>query len=299
MKPCGACNSYLIKANLKFQIDLASSSTKINGELHMPFDRKTDCIALTNYSPDVIILAGNGAIEVEDGLNCWDILKNTMNEIGITGPDGYKEPEEGLTWLAANIDFMGRTVNFNEADDPLLQLKKQIVGILQNYETKPRAMYCTCCNKHFKIQDSASILILTTNWDLGLFLNFRNVIQLHGRCDYPKQAILPLQNLSRLMAKETSDLKALNAGFIPGPFLQRCLNRTQKLIFWGTGLNDYDAALWHFLRGFASEKNARNTDLEIGIASKDTEGFINMSKRIGKYFPRISINNCVCKMVPH
>ncbi len=299
MKTCNDCTSWLKKAPPHNQIKLENSFTKINGELHLAFDRSTDCSILANYSPDVIILAGDGAIEVDGDTNCWSILNKAMSNIGIIGPDGYKEPAEGLTWLAANLDFLSRTVNFDESEDPLLQLKAKIVGELCNCNSLPRNMYCVCCNKHFKVNDSHSVLILTTNWELGLFLNFKNVIQLHGRCDYPKQAVLPLQNLSRLMARDLEDLRRLNAGFLPSTFLKKSLNRAKYLVFWGSGINDYDAALWHFLHGFAREKHERTANLEIGIAAKDREGFVEMTKKIGKYFPAIPINNCVCKMIPH
>lgn len=101
MKTCTACESSLIKAN--FKIDLASSSTKIDGEFHLPFDRKTDCTALTNYLPDVIILAGNGAIEVKVGrvlaFEGWGVIVWTtpfvrrapsINEIFFSG---YRVPD--------------------------------------------------------------------------------------------------------------------------------------------------------------------------------------------------------------
>src|SRR5579862_5617244 len=188
MKICDACANWIKKTSLRNQINLENSFTKIDGELHLPFDQSTDCSILGNYSPDIIILAGNGAVEVQGNFCCWDILKNIMSKLKIIGPNDFKEPAQGLTWLAANLDFISRTVNFDENNDALVQLKGQIIGELSKCSTKPRDMCCAGCNKIFKLNDSQSMLILTTNWDSGLLSNYQNVIQLHGRCDYPKQA---------------------------------------------------------------------------------------------------------------
>ena len=40
---------------------------------------------------------------------------------------------------------------------------------------------------------------------------------------------------------------------------------TKNFIFWGAGLNDYDGALWHFLRGFLAE----NPSVKVGIATRN------------------------------
>lgn len=296
---CKECVNWIKKVNPQHQIIVENSFTKINGKLHLPFGQSTACNVLKAYCPEVIILAGDGAIEIDGNISCWDVLKNKMVEIGIVGTDGYAEAAEGLTWLAANLDFISRTVSFDELGDPLLDLKAKIVGELCSYKSNPRKMYCSRCNKFFQVGDSDKILILTTNWELGLFHYFKNVIQLHGRCDYSRQTVLPLQNLSRLMAKDTSDLKRLNAGFLPSLFLKKCLNRARYIVFWGSGVNEYDAALWHFLHGFAREKHERTTNLEIGIADKDAGSFINKVPKVSKYFPGIPINNCICQMVPH
>jgi hypothetical protein len=131
---------------------------------------------------------------------------------------------------------------------------------------------------------------------LGLFSHFQNVIQLHGRCDHPKSAILPQENISSLMAKDLQDLKKLGARFLPSTFLEKCFKKVNKVIFWGTKLNDYDAPLWHFIHSlYGSDKQKK--DLQIGVAAKNSEGFQNLSEQIGRYFPRIPINNCICSLL--
>ena len=171
--------------------------------------------------------------------------------------------------------------------------KIRIIQALQPYETLPRQLHCYTCSKHHVVPASERILFLTTNWDLGLFKKFPNVIQLHGRCDYPEQAVLPLQNISVLMAQTIKDLERLNCGILPGTFLKQCLNKTKNFVFWGAGLNDYDGALWHFLRGFLAE----NPFVKVGIATRnDPESVKKTRKRVLRFFPPFQPNDCLCDM---
>ena len=156
-------------------------------------------------------------------------------------------------------------------------------------------MCCHACTKHHVVPVSGKILILTTNWDLGLFKKFPNVIQLHGRCDYPEQAILPLQNISALMVQTVEDFERLKGGILPGPFLQKCLNKTKNFIFWGAGLNDYDGVLWHFLRGFL----AQNFLVKIGIATKNDPVSLKQAReKVLRFFPPLEPKDCLCEMIP-
>ena len=59
-------------------------------------------------------------------------------------------------------------------------------------------------------------------------------------------------------------------------------------------MNDYDAALWHFLRGFL-RSNSRN--VQIGIAARNIARFEEGKKRVQRFFPSIPINDCLCGML--
>jgi len=97
------------------------------------------------------------------------------------------------------------------------------------------------------------------------------------------------------MPQTTQDLERLNCGISPGPFLQQCLNKTKNFIFWGAGLNDYDGALWHFLRGFL----AQNPLVKVGIAARnDPESIEKARKRVLRFFPPLRPKDCLCDMLP-
>lgn len=177
----------------------------------------------------------------------------------------------------------------------ITDIKTRIIRALQSCKTLPREIYCHACSKHHTVPVSEKILILTTNWDLGLFKKFPNVIQVHGRCDYPEQAILPIQNISALMPQTMQDLERLNCGILPGPFFQKCLNKTKNFIFWGTALNVYDSVLWHFLRGFL----AVNPSVRLGISTKnDPESIEKTQKKVLRFFPPLQPEKCLCDMLP-
>lgn len=147
----------------------------------------------------------------------------------------------------------------------------------------------------FRFPDTKNILLITTNWDLGIFNNFNNVVQLHGRCDYAEQAILPLQNISLLMPQVKEDFEKLNCGILPGIFLERCLKTTNNFIFWGTALNEYDTALWHFIRGFLKA----NSNVQLGIGTQnDEESYRTAKERVMRFFPTLTINNYLCQIFP-
>jgi hypothetical protein len=294
MQHCDHCLALVKKGKLFSKIDLSRSFTQIGNKLHLGFSSSLACPVLAGYRPDTIILAGDGAVEMVDGGSCWKILTTKMEELGLLGPGKYQKGEDGLSWLAAQHDFFGGNSNSAHLFKPIAELKRKIVQSLQSCKTLPRALYCHQCTRYQTLHDSEKLLILTTNWDLGLFQNFQNVIQLHGRCDYPEEAILPLQNISSLMPDNLEDLERLNSGIVPGPFLQECLNTTKNFIFWGTGLNDYDAALWHFLRGFLAQKPS----VKLGVATKaDPESLKGAKERILRFFPPLTLSNCFCNML--
>lgn len=296
MNTCLDCANFLTKTKYASTINLARSFTKINNHLHLGFNRPIVCPTIANYIPDTIIFAGNGAVELSEGGDCWEILKKKLTEEGLLGDFGYQDGLEALTWLAAQNDFFSKTVNPEYAVETIGSIKKRVIQTLEKHKTLAREIFCSACNKHFKVPNSAKILILTTNWDLGLFTAFKNVIQMHGRCDYPDQAVLPLQNISSIMAKDIEEFNKLNCGILPGPFLQQCIEKTNHFIFWGSGLNDYDAALWHFLRGFL-KSNSRN--VQIGIAARNTARIEEGKKRVKRFFPSIPIGDCICHISNH
>ena len=80
MNSCNDCHEFQNKGNNTSKINLQRSFTKINGKLHLGFDSPIVCPTVTDYVPDTIILAGNGAIENKDGEDCWTILKNQMKK---------------------------------------------------------------------------------------------------------------------------------------------------------------------------------------------------------------------------
>lgn len=294
MEHCEHCLAFVKRSNMASKIDLSRSFTKIEGMLHLGFSNSEVCPILSKYSPKTIILAGNGAVEIADGGNCWDVLKEKMKEEGLLGEGKYQMEEDALTWLAAQYDLFSRTVNADSALECFAGIKTRIIRALQPHETTPKDMYCHGCAQYHIVSDSEKILILTTNWDLGLFNKFPNVIQLHGRCDYPEQAILPLQNISSLMARSKEDLEKLNCGILPGPFIEQCLKKTKNFIFWGAGLNNYDAVLWHFLRGFLME----NALVKVGIAVRNKpESIENARKKVVRFFPPFQPQDCLCDML--
>lgn len=100
------------------------------------------------------------------------------------------------------------------------------------------------------------------------------------------------------MPQTTKDLERLwlCGGIIPATFLQQCLNKTKNFIFWGTGLNDYDAALWHFLRDFL----AQNSLVKIGVATRnDPKSIESVQKKVLRFFPPLQPKDCFCDMIPH
>lgn len=297
MRHCEHCLAFIKKGKLASKIDLSMSFTKINGVLHLGFNRPQVCPTLASYIPDTVILAGNGAVEMKGGGDCWTILKKELANAGLLGPadEGkYQDELDALTWIAAHCDFFGKTIKPEAAQKLILGIKTKVIRSLHHCPTSPREMHCSACIKQLPVLDSQKLLILTTNWDLGLFNHFANVIQLHGRCDYPEQAVLPLQNISALMAQSLPDLEKLNCGILPGPFLQQCLEGAGYFVFWGTRLNIYDAALWHFLRGFL-KANAKN--VQLGIAARNAESCKKGKKLVERFFPSMPIQGCLCNML--
>lgn len=291
---CDHCLSFLKKDKLAPKIDLSRSFTKIDNKLHLGFSNAQVCPILSSYKPGTTILAGNGAVEIADGGDCWNILKTQMRYEGLMGDGKFQEGEDALTWLAAYHDFFNRTINPSSELKLITEKKVKIIQSLQSYETVPRQLHCFLCKKYHSVPYSKDTLILTTNWDLGLFHKLPNVIQLHGRCDHPKEAILPLQNISSLMAQKKEDFEKLNCGILPGPFLEQCLRTTKYFIFWGVGLNDYDGVLWHFLRGFLTA----NPLVKLGIATKDDPKSIEKTqKKVLRFFPPLYPNDCFCSML--
>lgn len=294
MKICNLCSEWVKKSKYKNKIDLLRSFTKIADTLHLGFDSPFVCKMVADYMPETIVLAGNGAVEIKGGGSCWTILENKMKSEGLLGPKAYQNPLDALTWLVAQNDFLKSTINHEEPLRTISEIKERIVKTLQQCDTLPREIYCKHCSKKFKLQNSEKILILTTNWDLGLFKVFKNVIQVNGRSDYPEQAVLPLQNISLLMAQTVDDIERLNCGILPGPFLHKVLQQTRNFIFWGTGLNDYDAALWHFLGGFIRT----NPNVQLGIATKnDEESYKEAKGCVTRFFFGKPINDCLCQMI--
>lgn len=295
MQHCEHCLAFVKKGKLASKIDLSRSFTKIANKLHLGFNRAVVCPTLSAFVPDTIIFAGNGAVEIAGGGDCWDVLKDKMKEEGLLGDGKYQNGQDALTWLAAQHDFFSNTANPIRELQFITDIKVRIIQALLPYETSPRQLHCYACQKYHDLLSSKKSLILTTNWDLGLFKNFPNVMQLHGRCDHPEQAVLPLQNISALMPTTTDDLERLNCGILPGPFLQQCLNTTKHFIFWGAGLNDYDGALWHFLRGFLAE----NPSVKIGIATRNKlQSFKNAKEKVLRFFPPLQPSDCLWDMLP-
>jgi hypothetical protein len=295
MQLCNHCLTIIEKFNSASKIDLTRSLTKIGGTLHLGLDRPEICPVLSSYVPDTIILAGNGAIEVSGGGDCWEILKDKMEKEGLLGEGRYQKSEDALTWLAAQQDFFSHTSNPSEGLKFVTDIKVKIIQPLQSLVTRPRQLYCHSCSKHHDVPLSEKILVLTTNWDLGLFKLFPNIIQLHGRCDHPEQAVLPLQNISSLMPKDFQDIVRLNCGILPSVFLKRCLEETKNFIFWGTGLNDYDAALWHFLRGFLITNPLVK---KVGIATRNNPENVEKARnKVARFFPPLRPSECFCSML--
>src|SRR5260221_135716 len=187
MDTCVDCSNFLRKS----KVDLKRSFTKIGNKLHLGFNRSIVCPSIAQYIPDTIIFAGNGAVELSDGGDCWQVLNTALTVEGLLGNQGYQNGLEALTWLVAQNDFFSKTVNPEYAQEKIGSIKKRVIHALRKYETIPREIYCSACNKKSRVSNSKKILMLTTNWDLGLFKAFPNVIQVHGRCDYPEQAVLP------------------------------------------------------------------------------------------------------------
>lgn len=296
IETCKSCTEFIKKTKNPDPSHLKKSFTKIGGCLHFAFDEKMICEKIASYVPDTIVLAGNGSVEISGGKDCWEILNEGIKKLGLVGPNGYGNGLDALTWIVAHNDMLSRTVDSSDSLDQITDYKRQIIGPLSRCETKSREVYCTCCDKKLRIPNSNKVLILTTNWDLGLFQEYKNVVQLHGRCDYSEEAILPLQNISSLMPKTPEDVTKLGSGFFPGSFLERCLKNAKAFIFWGTGLNDYDAVLWHFLRGFLKDNSLVNPHFEMGIAAKNAASFDSTRIKVSRFFPSIPINTCLCRM---
>jgi hypothetical protein len=295
MQYCEYCFASIKKSKLASKLDLSRSFTKINNKLHLGIDREIVCPVLARYIPRTIVLAGNGAVKLVDGGCCWNILKIGLSKAGLFGSKGYADPLDALTWLAANHDFFNKTISTDPGADLIRRVKKETISALIDHPTSPREMTCHPCNRQHAVLDSPSILFLTTNWDLGLFRTFPNVIQLHGRCDYPDEAILPLQNISKLMVQSTQDLEKLNTGMLPATFLERCLKSAEHFILWGTKLNDYDAALWHFMHGFLMN----NPKVKASVATKnDAESLKDAKTRTQRFFPHVVRADCLCDMLP-
>ena len=80
MDTCKDCANFLVKTIYGSKINLERSFTKIDNKLHLGFNRPIVCTTIANYNPDTIIFAGNGAVELYDGGDCWEILKNELTK---------------------------------------------------------------------------------------------------------------------------------------------------------------------------------------------------------------------------
>ena len=85
MHHCEHCLAFVKKGKLASTIDLSRSFVKIDGTLHLGFNRSEVFPILSNYAPDTIIFAGNRAVQISGGGNCWNILKDKMTEKGLLG----------------------------------------------------------------------------------------------------------------------------------------------------------------------------------------------------------------------
>jgi len=179
MQYCEHCLASIKKSKLASKLDLSRPFTKIGNKLHLGIDREIVCPVLARYIPRTIVLAGNGAVKLVDEGNCWNILKPGLFKAGLLGSKGYADPLDALTWLAANHDFFNKTISTDPGADLIRRVKKEAISPLKDHSTFPREMTCHACDKQHTVLDSPSTLFLTTNWDLGLFSTFSNVIQLH------------------------------------------------------------------------------------------------------------------------
>ncbi len=135
MQHCERCLAFVKKGKLASKIDLSRSFVKIDGILHLGFNRSEVCPTLSNYAPDTIIFAGNGAVEIAGGGDCWNILKGRMKEEGLLGTGKYQEGQDVLTWLAAQHYLFNSTVNPAPALKYITDIKTRIIRELQSYET--------------------------------------------------------------------------------------------------------------------------------------------------------------------
>jgi len=150
MKTCNSCIEFIKKKNPD-PAQLLKLFTKIDYHLHFAFDKKIICEKISSYFPDTIVLAGNGSVEIPKGGDCWGILNNGMKKLGLVGPNGYGGGLDALTWLVAQNDLFGLTVNSSESLDQITEYKRQIIGPLRKSPTQSREIYCTCWDKKFLI----------------------------------------------------------------------------------------------------------------------------------------------------
>jgi len=127
MDTCPACANFLKKS----KIHLEKSFTKIGNKLHLGFNRPIVCPTIAQYIPDTIIFAGNGAVEINDGSDCWMVLNKALAVEGLLGgQEGYQDGLEALTWLVAQNDFFSKMVNPEYALEHIGSIKKRVIQVL-------------------------------------------------------------------------------------------------------------------------------------------------------------------------
>lgn len=273
-----------------------------------------------NSEVKTVVFVGNGAVE-----NGWTPLRQTMDmylnkDTGVVAPSlirlrkRNKETFHQLAILSYKFKIARGMLFFNwsqfkkgDATKDSVQVTQsmglpQPIGTFLSLRADIACAYKTqSSNLSLRINTDIEELIgtdahfVTTNWDNTIWnhpLYNKNVVYMHGRCDYKDSLVLPTELLVEDAAYDFSiftkaELKPLGQPFaseVVSAF--RCahirsllaahdvaivwLKRANRIVIWGFSLADYDADINALI---ATHTKADVSQLELVVIDPEFEAF--------------------------
>jgi hypothetical protein len=276
-------------------------------------------------SPETVCIIGNGIIE-----NGWEPYRDHLLEVKgrrhcNTRASEIAAARDPSIFLARHsfrqrflksgaIEALVNDCKFGQADhliETLSEFKFETGRILTRYldATKLRR---TKSDKKFGLKThSLESLIdtrktygtITTNWDLCIlgdsFLG-NNIIQLHGRCDFPDSAIFPtdfsvddmalweaverLPNFCYIQDKVNKILRPKDLAkelYDAHLISERWLRKAKTIIVYGTAFNSYDSELLNIIP--IKELGSLEIDQEVIIVNPEPKDRENVARAFGLF----------------
>lgn len=239
-----------------------------------------------NFTPKTVILAGNGLIKASDK----PIEKALKSKI-FDPPINVNGNPNKMTLLAIHssnyrmmrniyLSDMAKSGSSMEFDDfgeqdliSMINFRKELAHNFKEEKLtlKNDSVVDPFINKEL---NKERVGVITTNWDNVLWNDprIKNIVHIHGRCDYYQSLILPTELshdedifdlLSNQNVIKQENLEKFRQYYRGGfrKILLEChdLARTwlmcaDKLIIWGVAFNTYDAELNTLIREYRSNR---------------------------------------------